>query len=214
MNLSYDLKSKKLAPAIILAAGTSGRMGFPKAALKFNDSENFIQHLCTQFLHAGCEKVIIVINSDTAKLFIENNITFPKNVITVINHYPEYGRFYSLQLGLKNCTNTDAVFITNVDNPFADSDLLVKLQTNVNSADYIYPVFKRKGGHPILISSKIIVDISQSDYRNVILRDFLQRFKSKAVEVNSEKILSNINSENDYLELIMHNSKRQDFGIG
>ena len=45
MNISDNLKSEMISHAIILAAGTSGRMGYPKAALKFNNSENFVQHL-------------------------------------------------------------------------------------------------------------------------------------------------------------------------
>jgi CTP:molybdopterin cytidylyltransferase MocA len=108
MNLSDKLKSEKRSSAIILAAGTSGRMGYPKAALKFNDDANFVQHLCPQFLISGCEKVIIVINNDTAKLFEENNVSFPKSVSIVINKNPEFGRFYSLQLGLQQCINANS----------------------------------------------------------------------------------------------------------
>jgi molybdenum cofactor cytidylyltransferase len=202
MILLPEVNLKKHFPAIILAAGTSGRMGYPKAALKFNDDANFVQHLCTQFLNAGCNKVVIVINNDIAKLFAENNVSFPKNVITVINDNPDFGRFYSLQLGLKNCSNADAVFITNADNPFADSDLLVKLQANLDSADYVFPVFNEKGGHPIVISSKVIAEALQTKFENNILKEFLHKFKSKSIETDCDKILTNINTEREYLELI------------
>lgn len=202
MTLSDDLKSKILFPAIILAAGTSGRMGYPKAALKFNDDANFTQHLCNQFLNAGCDKVVVVINNDTAILFVENNVSFPKNVITVINDNPNFGRFFSLQLGLKNCSNADAVFITNADNPFADSDLLLKLQANLDSADYVYPVFNEKGGHPIVISSKVVAEALQTKFENNILKEFLHKFKSKSIETDCDKILTNINTEREYLELM------------
>jgi molybdenum cofactor cytidylyltransferase len=202
MNLSDDAKSKIFYSAIILAAGTSGRMGYPKAALKFNDDANFTQHLCNQFVNAGCEKVVVVINEDTAQIFSENNVSFPQNIVIVINDNPDYGRFYSLQLGLNNCSNADAVFITNADNPFADPDLLLKLQANLDSADYVYPVFNGKGGHPIVISSKVIAEILRKDYNNIILKDFLHQFKAKSIETDCDKILTNINTEREYLELI------------
>jgi molybdenum cofactor cytidylyltransferase len=202
MTLSNNLKSKNPFSAIILAAGTSDRMGYPKAALKFNDDANFTQHLCNQFLNAGCEKVVVVINNDTAKLFVENNVSFPKNVITVINDNPNFGRFYSLQLGLKNCSNADAVFITNADNPFADSDLLAKMHKELDSADYVYPVFNGKGGHPIVISSKVVAEALQTKFENNILKEFLHKFKSKSIETDCDKILTNINTEREYLELI------------
>ena len=68
------------------------------------------------------------------------------------------------------------VFIHNADNPFANHKVLKALYSNRTDADLIKPVFKKTGGHPILISNKIVKDIVSYKNYDIHLNDFLKNY--------------------------------------
>ncbi len=105
-----------------------------------------------------------------------------------------------MQSGLKNCIQDLPVFFTNIDNPFVDERLIKGLISGLNEADYICPIYKNKGGHPVLISQTVVKDILIQEDNSQNLKTYLQRFKRKNVEFADEKILTNINTPDDYCQ--------------
>ena len=184
--------------AIILAAGESSRMGSSKSFLKYNEHELFIQHIISEYINFGCNSIIVVTNVTDAKWFIDNANILPKNLFILINHHPEWHRFYSLKLAAREAIKNDYVFLHNVDNPFVNVDVLIELMANRQEAEYIIPEYKGKGGHPILISQKVIHDIVKENQDQIHLKDFLNRHIKKKVVVEDEKILVNINNIDEY----------------
>jgi molybdenum cofactor cytidylyltransferase len=184
--------------AVILAAGLSSRFGYPKPALRFDRERNFLQQLAHVFSDFGCGRIIAVINEELNDFFRLNSVFYPENVEIVINPMPEKGRLFSLKTGLKKIENPEYVFITNVDNPFADPFLLDELSKNREEADWIVPVFNGKGGHPVLISRAIVNAVCESDQDDINLREFLKNFDSYMLETDDERILININALEDY----------------
>ena len=182
--------------AIIMAAGGSTRMGKPKHLLQYGESQTFLDKLVNTFVKYGCHEVIVVFNPDGADRWIETN---PQTKFRVaVNHKPESGRFSSLQQGVQSSRKSAATFVTNVDNPFVSPETLRALAERLPDTDYIYPVFEGRGGHPFLISAKVVEAIRKEKDVTQHMKDFLNRFRSRGVEVTDRNILVNINSIADY----------------
>lgn len=195
-----NIINKDKYSAVILAAGKSSRMKFPKAFLKWNKDLSFLEYLCSIYSNAGCKQIIIVLNQEGYKYFSENNYSLPDNCKIVINTKVELGRFYSLRLGLMNLPMKQPVFVQNIDNPFVNENLLNKMKNNYPREGYSVAGFNGKRGHPIYLS-KLIIEIFFSETNNEInLRQFLSGFPVNLINSNDERILLNINTNEEYLE--------------
>jgi molybdenum cofactor cytidylyltransferase len=181
---------------VILAAGFSSRMGSQKAMLPYSRSKTFVEQIAETYIEWGCTPVTIVINKELDRSHAICSLREKCHLI--LNDKPEAGRFYSVQLGLSSCNETDYCFIQNVDNPFTEVktlDLLFKYRKN----DYYnVPVYSRQGGHPILIPRKIIDRLFQFHPTETNLKEILAEFPTQRVKVHSNSILININSPEDY----------------
>lgn len=197
-------KNKKDYSVIIMAAGKSERMGFPKLSLKFNERFTFIEHIINEYKNIGCKEITIIVNKTGRKYIHENGIKIPSTVKIVINEHPEWHRFYSLKIGAKNLENFYPAFIHNVDNPFVNQEILMQLIDSSDKADYISPEYEGQGGHPFLISAKIIQDLKDSESDQIHLKEFLNLYTRLRVPVTDEKILVNINTLEDYREFFSY----------
>lgn len=195
------MQSKENVSVIILSAGFSSRMKQAKFSLIYDKQKIFLEKIIDEYLNFGCKEIVVVMNKEGIKLKEKLQLIFPKNVKFIQNNHPEYERFYSLQLGIKSSGNCENIFIQSIDNPFVTQNLLSLLIQNKNDADYIIPSYNNKGGHPILISKKIINSIKKEDNYNIILKDFLRNFTKFHVKTNDEKILLNINTMDIYNDL-------------
>ncbi len=184
--------------AIILAAGRSSRMGEAKFALPFSRNKTFLEEIVAQYHTFGCKQIVIVLNKKGFDYIKNHQFNFPDTILLISNKYLERGRFYSIKLGvLRISSENTAIFIHNIDNPFVNHKVLKKLLWN-NDSEYITPSYQDKGGHPILISKNIAQQIELEKENNVVLSEFLKKFKRKRIEVNDKNILVNINTPKDY----------------
>ena len=197
--MTANKKGLKDFSVLILAAGFSGRMGVPKLSLRFDENRTFAAKIIQTYQSAGCKKIVVVVNRqgqeylNRQKLFSAGN-----NISVVLNAFPERERFYSLQTGLKRLNNGMPVFIQNIDNPFVETDLLHGLADMSDPGAFVVPVYNERGGHPVLLSGKIVSDLVASpDYRQN-LRAFLQAYPKINCPVRDENILVNINSLKEY----------------
>ena len=196
--MKQNNKIKKEFSAIILAAGKSERLGFPKLSLKYDENNTFLQQIVNAYYSFGCKEICIVVNETGSKYLIENHIKFYKNVQFVINQHPEWHRFYSLKIGARSLSEVKPTFIHNVDNPFVNHQVLNRLVDDLNNSDYISPEFKGKGGHPILLSERIINDVRLIHEDKIHFKEFLDHYSKIKVEVNDERVLANINTVEEY----------------
>lgn len=193
-----NTESKKDYSVIILAAGKSERLGFPKLSLMFNKEQSFIEHIANEYNDYGFTEIILIVNETGHKYIVDNHLKFPLNTKIVINEHPDWHRFYSLKIGAKQTKENNSAFIHNVDNPFVNQEVLDELLSNSDKADYVSPEYKEKGGHPFLISYKIINDLKASKLDQMHLKEFLNHYSRQRVPVNEEKILVNINTLEEY----------------
>lgn len=191
-------KEQKNISAIILSAGKSERMGVPKLALKFDSKTTFLEKLIGEYHSFGCKEIIVVINPKNAELVEQMQLIIPNKVRIIVNHHPEWERFYSLKLAALALSEANPAFVSNIDNPFLTQETLNTLFKEVENSDYISPIFNGKGGHPFLISSRVVNELKTEILDQIHLKEFLGKYSKKPVEVNDEKILLNINTMEEY----------------
>lgn len=178
---------------IILAAGMSERMGKQKCNLNFSEEETFLEHIIHIYRRFVVSELVLVVNESVELEAFQDD----EKINIVLNDKIEYGRFYSVQLGLKELHNT-SVFIQNIDNPFVNAGLLMSLQNGIGLADFAVPVYERKGGHPVLLSSDVIEPIVNGFKCTSHLNEVLKSFNRQDVFVNDPYIGVNINTPEDY----------------
>ena len=178
---------------IILAAGLSERMGKQKYNLNFSEEDTFLEHIIHVYRRFIVSGLVIVVNESLNLEAFKDD----ESVKIVVNNKLEYGRFYSVQLGLQELKNT-SVFIQNIDNPFVNAGLLMSLLNGIGLADFAVPVYERRGGHPVLLSSRIIEPMANDFKNNSHLNDVLKSFIRQDVIVNDPYIGMNINTPEDY----------------
>lgn len=183
---------------IVLAAGKSERVGFPKLLLKYDEYNTFLEHITKEYKEIGAKEIIVVVNAVSKESIIKHKINFPEIVKLAMNEHPEWHRFYSLKLGALQLKKSQPVFVHNVDNPFVNNDVLTELISNTDKADYLSPQYDRKGGHPFLISEKIIQDLRDFELNQMHLKEFLNQYSGLKVPVNDKNILVNINTLGEY----------------
>ncbi len=200
-----SLENIKSCSVVILAAGNSSRMGMPKFALKFNNQITFLEEIIEKYKAFGCKKIVVVLNRKGISVLDKKNIKLSDEIKVVINEHLEWERFYSIKSGIKNLYKEHPVFIHNVDNPFVNLSVLNNLFCEITESNFVVPVHKNKGGHPVLLSKKIIKNIISEEKNDLNFRNFLKGFEKKIVEVDDERILVNINSEKEFRKLNFKN---------
>jgi CTP:molybdopterin cytidylyltransferase MocA len=185
---------------IILSAGSSERMGEPKALLRFSEDEMFIQKITRTYIQSGVKQVIVVVNTDLYNSIHKLRIPLADEVELVVNRYPEKGRFYSLQAGVQKLKTGNSCFFQNIDNPFTSDEVLKSLFQCQKDADVIIPVYDARSGHPVLFSWALAQEIIDKSDPEIRIDHFLQAFATIKVEITENRILTNINSHEDFLE--------------
>lgn len=184
---------------IILAGGSSERMNYPKPFLPFNSNITFIEKIVLEYQSFKCSEIVIVLNEELNKQTWDKILSkFSSKISIIFNHHSNFGRFYSIQLGAKSLQNVTQCFIQNIDNPFIDQDLLDKIHATRDNSGYVVPVYKEKGGHPVLISSNIIESIIGEKNIYINFKEILKKFNRKSISIENKKILANINTIEEY----------------
>lgn len=184
---------------IVLAGGNSSRMNFPKPWLIFEGNATFLETIINKYKCFGFKKMVISLNKAFFLTDYTNRIEFLELHAAIIqNNYPEKGRLYSLYIALKELKEVDFAFIHNVDNPFVDVEVINTLYKESNDMGSTIPSYHGKAGHPIIISKIVIDEIINHYEKYSSLKDVINGFDKKYVEVNDSKILININTPQDY----------------
>nr|WP_287938356.1 nucleotidyltransferase family protein [Algoriphagus sp.] len=111
---------------IILAAGSSSRLGRPKQLIEFQ-GKNFIQKAIKEAKKSKADSFVVVLgwNPDLIKTGFDSD-----KIPYVINENWEEGMASSMQAGLRflmEKEHPDQVILMLVDQPFVDADLLNRL---------------------------------------------------------------------------------------
>lgn len=140
-------------PAVILAAGSSQRLGQPKALAIFN-GESLVKLAVRQLKESGCNAIVVVTNNELA---VDIMLEIGEGSV-VVNQSPEDGRTGTLQCGLLSLGGEKGNFPKRV--------LVVPVDRcgwTVETLDIILQEFNscspKPSGHPLLICGSDIENV-------------------------------------------------------
>ncbi|HTS61308.1 MAG TPA: nucleotidyltransferase family protein [Candidatus Acidoferrales bacterium] len=136
--------------AVILAAGESRRMGFPKALLQYRGA-TFLDVLIG-LLGARCSPVIVVVGAYADR--VREGATRPATFVT--NGDFQLGMTSSLQCGLRAVpADADGVLFTLVDHPAVAPATIDALLAQTATLVRV-PCYRGQRGHPVWFSRALI----------------------------------------------------------
>lgn len=143
---------------IILAAGSSSRMGRDKALLPWHGRTFLTANI--DLLQEHTELVIVVAGANYQVLA---PLIYAAGASMIVNPAPERAQFSSLQMGVQEVLNRgrDAAVIALVDRPPVRTETLTKLRDAFAKAAAaekwaVVPEFEGRHGHPILAGREMI----------------------------------------------------------
>ncbi len=191
--------------SIILAAGSSGRMGSPKALLEIGEN-TFLQHIIRILSDQNVENIIVVLGAHAEEIKPKIPIL---PVTVVINEQWKNGQLSSLIAGLNAIdeSKTDGVLIWPVDHPLVSGiviDELINAFENDNDK-IIIPRYQGKRGHPVIFPKSLFDDLRSAPLdegaRSVVHRNEDLVYE---VETSDEGVLLNIDTPEDYKKFIVN----------
>lgn len=187
--------------AIVLAAGSSSRMGRSKALLPCSpEGPTFVARIAGTLREAGIGDVLVVGRADD-RVLQEHVQSFSPPGTFVVNPDPARGQLSSLLAGLDAAHDADGVLVWPVDCPLVRAGTLTAILTRAaaRGAPLARPVRGGRHGHPVFFHRAVFVDLRSAD-PEVGARAVVRARAGEVldVEVNDPGILADIDTPADY----------------
>jgi len=201
---------------VVLAAGSSTRMGRDKALLPWPPvaegvpAANTFLGAMIDLLQPECDLVLVVAGQNAERL---QSVADAHNAFLAVNPEPNRGQFSSIQIGLREVLNRgrDAAFLAPVDRPPVLPGTVQALRAAFLSTGpevwAVVPEFTRGAqpvhGHPILIGRDLMERFLRAPV-TAIARDIEHEHQSHIlyVPVADERVAANIDTLEDYERLL------------
>jgi molybdenum cofactor cytidylyltransferase len=183
--------------ALLLAAGSSTRMGQPKALLPIR-SQPAIRHCLTTLRRSPVREIIVVLGPESeaaAPLLADLSVTLVRTT------GPRCEMAASVRLGVQ-AMRPDAVgaLISLVDHPLVQAQTLKEVLAAAASGERIViPTFRGRRGHPTFFPQAVLTDI----FRGCNLREIIGRHPGSItlVPVADEGVVLDMDTPEDYREI-------------
>lgn len=200
--LNKPIGFDNMIEGVILAAGNSTRIGFPKPLLKVG-KYSFIETIILKLINASINNIIVILGDNYS--FVQPIIN--KYQVKIIkNEKVEEGQISSIKIALENISKYSHGFISfPVDFPFVKVETLKALIDAflITEKSIVLPKCNKRRGHPVIFK-KIMFPYFFYCPLEEGARWILKNFNSEIYEVNVEDVgvLYNINSLVDYKNAI------------
>jgi molybdenum cofactor cytidylyltransferase len=190
---------------ILLAAGESRRMGSPKALLLYQ-GQTFIERICTAFLTAGVDELIVVLGARAAEL--RQALPLHPSLRTVENPRYFQGQLSSLMTGIGALSPASEAAVVNlVDHPLVTAETIKALIASFRAAPLplLIAAYQGRRGHPVLFSSQVYGEILAAPLdqgAKVVVRKDPSRVRE--LQLDDPGILADIDTPQDYARYIVH----------
>jgi molybdenum cofactor cytidylyltransferase len=184
--------------AIILAAGESKRMGFPKMLLPLNGI-SMLENVICNIKGSVIDNTLVVLGAEReaiTELVSKTSVTYCFN-----DNYKE-GMLSSVKCGFRNLpSDFEAVLVFQGDQPFIFPEVINRVIEGYRSSGkgIVIPVNEKKRGHPILIDRKYLKEIEMLDQQEG-LRSLSRKFSEDVLEVETDDrgILRDFDTYDEY----------------
>ena len=188
---------------LVLAAGSSSRMGSPKQLLKWKHT-TLIGHAIETVKQLDTLKAVVVLgaNHDKIKPVVEQH-----KIEILVNEHWKSGLGNSIALGINSISasniNLDGVLIILADQPLIDSSYLNMLLKSfeIGKQQIIASVYnEHKLGVPVLFDKFYFEELSQlNDDKGA--KGILQKYTNRVISVDAKELVSDIDTLEDYERL-------------
>ena len=188
--------------AIVLAAGSSQRMGNANKLLLNIEGQTLLQRCVTTIIKAGVGEVVVVLGHESkyTKLHVVE-----LGVRCVINTEYKAGQTSSVQCGLSALSgDSRAAMICLADQPFINATHLQQLisayESLPNDKQIVVPVYKKQRGNPVLISESVRKEVVHQGV-NFGCRKYIDDNPDKVfwLSVSDSAFTTDIDTPEDYL---------------
>jgi molybdenum cofactor cytidylyltransferase len=174
---------------VLLAAGRSRRAGVFKMEAVLAGKPLLLWGL--DAMAAVCGRVIVVAGAEAGR--VARLVADRPGVELVVNEDFASGMFSSVQAGARS-VRAPRFFLLPGDMPLVGAGLFRKLLEN--SGDIVVPVCAGRRGHPVLMSSRLVVGLLAAP-RDSSLSRFIRRLGSETVETGDPGILLDLDDRED-----------------
>ena len=161
--------------AIQIAAGLSSRMGGPNKLLQeIEEEKTLVQHTFTELQASNVDDVVVVTGRDSIKVNDElnsmRNEGDDKSTTIVFNPNFEKGMTTSIQVGLNEAKESDAIMICLSDMPLLATEDYNELLASYVKADnqkaILAPFWGNRKGNPVIFGSEYFQAIAEHTEMN------------------------------------------------
>ena len=154
--------------AIILAAGESRRMGFPKALLPYplpdGSETTFLAHLLDVMSRSRAEPVVVVLGHEAER--IESSVP-PESwgkARPVMNPRYREGMLTSILTGIEAAGDVEGALVLPVDHPDVRPEIVDLLIARFEKTrpPVVLPVHAGRRGHPVLFSRSVFEELRRA----------------------------------------------------
>ncbi len=184
--------------AVVLAAGTSSRMGEPKQLLKVGTT-TLLEAVLEKVTSSNVDEVIVVLGSSANRVLRRTALGKSR---VVLNKEFRTGMSGSLKAGVKAVSpESDAVLVVLADQPLlSEKTLNSMIETYVRTrSPIIAPRFHRRRGNPILFDRSLFLEL-QSLTGDRGAKSVVERHPDLLLEVpvEDEGVVFDIDTKEDY----------------
>jgi molybdenum cofactor cytidylyltransferase len=186
---------------IILAAGDSTRMGYPKALLPLG-GDLFITRILSVLRNAGLPRPVIILGR-AAPVIRPHIQDWPADIR--INPDPDRGQLSSIQLALENIgPEYEAGMIWPVDQPAVSEDLVRRLSQLflASGARIVFPKCGGKRGHPAIFHRDLFPEFMSAPLeegpKKILL---LHQQETEELQTEESAAIQDVDTPSDYLKL-------------
>lgn len=182
--------------AVVLAAGTSSRMGRPKQTVRVGGVP-MLERVLKNYRESRVERVVVVIGGHADE--VRSAVSFRDEVVVANPRFAE-GMSSSLRLGIRHVGDADAAIIALGDQPFVRTSTINRIVSAYESwgARIVVPTYRGDRGNPVLFDRALFPQLGRIR-GDVGAKSVVQRNAKDVleVEVRDGGILADIDTPSD-----------------
>jgi molybdenum cofactor cytidylyltransferase len=151
-------RSDSATAAVVLAAGSSSRMGAPKQLLRLDDRP-LLQHVLDNVRNSKVRDIVVVLGASAEAVQHEIDL---RDVRVVVNENYQQGMGTSLKAGISAVApDADSALIVLADQPFVRATTLNALiaEHRRSKAKIVIPAFRGFRGNPVLLDRSVFPEV-------------------------------------------------------